>query len=531
MEDILMKRWGSKIVCGDEEAPKPPMVCFKNTIEALEILHKHISRNSSILVHCDVDWDGLGCGYIVKKFLKAMGVRQPIFTINSDKEHGIQKKHKDFVNKNNIEFVIIVDSSSNEIETIKEMNCDVLVVDHHKIKNDGVIEDGEHKKIIINNMLDNFNSEEVNLWIEKTKEKAFDKLEDYKNDKRMSGGLVLYELLRLYCLAYNKDGLMEDLMLYQWAGVTLFSDSIQLVSDRNQWYVENTIHSRDLEGSLMTMINTLNEYKMSLSKSLINYTLVPIINKAIRAGKGFEALKVVLFNQSNILELTKYAEIQKEVIEKCIDKDVIYTNDYITKDITEYNISKNYCGVIASNLSGSNFKNVAVYMMKDGRAEGSFRGRYANVDYREFFDKYDESIFAEGHGAAFGFKATIEQLGKIMAKLTKVEAEQNKSMFLTAGPNVKHLNSFYHIEDIDEFKRQFNLMRLSLANSKLASHEEMGIVVSTSEARLVEMKGLVFIYEVLGLKCRAFEQLKTKYANIYVEYSGSIDLYIKNFII
>ena len=43
----------------------------------------------------------------------------------------------------------------------------------------------------------------------------------------------------------------------------------------------------------------------------------------------------------------------------------------------------------------------------------------------------------------------------------------------------------------------------------------------------VETKGNVFIYDVLGLECKAFKILSGSYFDIYAEFTNEIVLYIK----
>lgn len=527
MSDLLIERWHSEIVVGDKKAPKPDMLAFKNTVQALELLRRHIKSNSRIVVHCDVDLDGVGCGYILKKFLNSQGATNVLFMINKEKVHGVAQKHVDYFNANPIDLLIIVDSSSNEIETIKKFNCDVLVIDHHAINhNDTYIKD-KNEYIIVNNMISNLNCEVVNDWIKRINRVTPVQFEAYEAEERMSGALVTYEVLRVYCEAYRTGPVLENLMLYQWVGLTLFSDAVLLANDRNQWYIENTVHTMEVEPSIKIMMAELNEYKAVLDKSFISYTLVPIINKAIRAGASGEALNIILYTPSKIRDLDKYAELQAQALDKIIDPKTKYVGDYVMVDITGKDISRSYCGVIASRIAGDNSKNTAVFMVEDGIASGSFRGVYSKVDYRGFFEKYHESIFAQGHKAAFGFKATIEQLRDILSQLHTIELV-NKDTYLTMGDVAEEDKGIHHIEDIDYFKKQGLLWRLAIANSKLSSEEHLEILTSIKNVELKEQKGKLYMYDILGIQCKAFEQLTSDKVTVYAEYGTMIEIYARN---
>ena len=168
-----------------------------------------------------------------------------------------------------------------------------------------------------------------------------------------------------------------------------------------------------------------------------------------------------------------------------------------------------------------------VYKLNGDIAEGSFRGRRNNVDYRRFFEEYEEGIYAQGHKVAFGFKVNIETLPKLMGELESIESEQEE-YYLTAGNLSGGDRGVHHVEDFNEFKRQGYLWRLAVANSKLSTNEHLEIITSSMEVRLVEQRGKLYIYEVLGMQAKAFEPIVTGKVSIYVEYNGNIEIYLRN---
>lgn len=531
MLDVVFSKWGSDVITGDRNPDKPSMLAFKHSEKALRILEKHIRKNSLIGVHADVDMDGIGSVYILKQFIESLSSNRHLFIINKDKDHGIKDKHVEYFNAiNKIDLLIVLDSSSNDIDLIKELSCDVIVIDHHEIHHEdlyGVREDGT-EYVIINNMIENKDVKVINEFINVNNLEANLSIGEYSVDSRMSCGLVLYELLRLYSVAYQTGPILENKMLYQWVGVTLFTDAIILNTERNQWYIDNTVHSMDVEPCLNIILKQLNKYKAKIDKSFINYTLAPRINKAIRAGATSQALDIILNNPYKIRDLEIYGDDQAKALELVIG-DVDKSNDsYIAKDVTSLGISKNYCGVIAGRLCGENSKNTIVYLVEDGVAKGSFRGRY-NVDYRGKFEQFKEGIYAQGHKGAFGFKVQVELIDSLMESLKEIEPIGNIREYLTAGEIREELRGIHHIENIDEFRVGGNLWRLAIGNSKLSSSEEINIVTSLNEAILKDTRGKLFIYNVLGIECKAFEELASNRIKIYAEYSTSIDFYVKNY--
>lgn len=541
--DILMDRWGLKSVTGDVKPDKPPFCIFNNITLALEMLKKHIVKNSRMCFHTDVDVDGIGTTYIFKKTLENLGSNNHILLINKDKVHGIQKKQVEYFKLNPIDLMIITDSSSNEIDLIKQFNCDVLCIDHHDLLHRdlyGKCNDGVHDYIIVNNTIENSNQEKDNLWLRSKNISAFEQLNNYSGDKDMSCGLVVYELLRVYCECFANPKLIENLMLYQWVGVTLITDVINTLNDRNQWYLDKTNFNMDVETSLKIMMQSINDYKATLDKSYIGYTFAPLINKAIRAGASNVALSTVINNPSEISKLQQYAKLQQEVIEKVCNVITVspdtglrvllprkFTQSAIVLDIGQFNVSPNYSGVIASRLGGDNNKNAAVYIMENGLCRGSFRGKYKDVNYREYFESYSDDIYAQGHPGAFGFKLKQEQLDYLMNNIASIEPSEEERPWLTAGNMDPSEYGKFHISSMDEFKRQGYLWRIATGNAKVTSNDEIYIRVKANDVVLKSTRGKLFIYDVLGMECKAFSMLEGMYFNVYAEYTNEINMFIR----
>lgn len=545
-DKILADKWKYKEVWGSGEAIKPEYCFFDNCLTAIELLHKHIENRSRVILHADVDMDGVGTTYIMVKFLNYLGVSYTPLIINREKVHGIQKRQVDYININNAaDLVIITDSSCNEIDTIKELNCDVLVIDHHDVDRDkehvdkqGKCNDGVHDFVIVNNTVKNSNLELDKMLLNKYNKPASEIISQFDGDKDMSCGLVVYELLRVYCLCFADEKLLENSRLYQWVGVTLFTDVIDTLNLRNQWYMDHTVFSRELEITLSHTLACLNKFKCTLDKSYIQYTLAPLVNKAIRAGASSEALDIIINNPLSINDLRRFGETQKEAIDKVLTTKYIgemgiettavrrFGQGDILLDITNCGVSPNYTGVIASKLAGENNKNAAVFIVtSDGICEGSFRGRNKDVEYRNYFE--DKGVYAQGHSGAFGFKATKEELSKLMIGVRSLEKEVDTRPYITAGNMTPSEYGVYHIQDINEFKSNGYVWKIAIGNAKVTTSDEIYIRVKTEQATLKATRGKLFIYEVLGIECKAFSNITTEYADVYLEYTNEITAYIR----
>lgn len=544
-DKLLIEKWDDNYVWEYNKTEKPDYCLFNNCEKAIELLNKHIEANGRIILHTDVDMDGVGTTYIMLKFLKYMGVSCTPLIINKEKIHGIQAKQIDYINKAKAaDLVIITDSSTNEVEAVKKFECDVLVIDHHDVVDKqgetfGHCNDNEHRFVIVNNTVENNDFEASKLLIEKHKSIDVEKIKQFDGDARMSCGLVVYELLRVYCVCFSDERVLENLKLYQWATITLFTDIVDTVTKRNQWYLDKTLLGNETEGTLNTVLNILDKYKSKIDKSFIQYKFAPLVNKTIRAGESTKALDIIINNINRLQELRKYEAIQKEAIERAVciktsgqlgiqtTSKIVFKGKTIMLDISNLDISKNYTGVIASRLSGDNGKSAAVYIKDNGVCQGSFRGKYKDIKYREIFEEYSSDIYAQGHNTSFGFKLTEEQLSELMQKIGDIEQTVDKRPYITMGNMTDSEMGVYHIKDISEFKQQGFLWKLAIGNSKVTSPDELLIRVKTADMALKRVGEKIFYYDVFGIECKAFSPIKGEYADVYLEYSGEISAYIR----
>ena len=533
-DSILKEKWKLGSVYGVEKANKPDKCLFNNTSKALKLLDKHIKKNSLIVLHTDVDFDGVGTTYIMKKTLEYLGSNNHLLLINKDKIHGIQQKHADYFKDKQIGLMIITDSSSNEIQIIKQFNCDVLCIDHHELLHSelsGKCNNGENEFVIVNNTIDSTTYEEDILWLQDSN------YTKYEADSRMSCGLVVYELLRVYCKYIGKEQLVENLKLYQWAGTTLFTDAVDTLNERNQWYLDNTVFTNEIEHCMQIMISRINKFKATLDKSYIQYSLAPIVNKAIRAGKSSEVVNKVINEPQDICSLNIYNENQTKAIENattilssdCTTRsDIIFDTDVIMLDLSNIDVHQNYYGVIASRICGNNNKSAAVFKtIANGKYKGSFRGKCKHIDYRRYFNDYSDDIYAQGHPTAFGFELAKQQLSYLMSSLADLEPKEEDRPWISIGRVEEPYRGTYHIDSADEFRKSGLVWKIATGNAKVQSVDEILVRVSAKDVVLKETKGKVLIYNVLGFECKAFKPLQGDFFNLYIEYSKEINIFIR----
>lgn len=513
-ENFLTDRYTYiKYLCDEADVQEPDIIEFKNSNEACRILNYHIKNKSKIMIHGDIDVDGLATTKVLYEFLLALDSGLSVeLRINKDKFHGIAAKHVEHFNNCGADLVIILDSGTNNTEYIEKIRGDVLVIDHHEITSGKLygktLEDsGEY--YIISNMANNEES-------------------GFKADDAMSAGLVVYEFLRYFQKTYNIRDILSARQLYQWSAMSLFTDAVNNDRPRNIYYIKKTFTDQKVEDSLAMIMKSMYKNKIALDKSTVGYSIAPLFNRAIRAGESGLAMKIVCQNPQDAQVLMRFKEIQKKITDSYLEG-AIEEENYVCKDITGLNIG-NYSGLLATKLLNHYKKTAIVYQIKNSFAEGSFRGKSKCIDYRK--NIADFGFFAEGHKPAFGFKIPLQYLKVVMEKVTSTEGSSQE--YLTMGDMPENRKGIHHVEtsEILEFKRAGYIWKLAAINSRLS--EGINIVVSTANMEEVE-SGSEYVrnYRCYGMVCTAFEPITTEYADIYIEaqsenVQSECKLYIKN---
>ena len=532
-ENVLRSTYKNYDYIVMNKVPKKPKITnFFNSDEAIELLKTHIDRGSKIAIHADVDLDGIGSAYIMNRFLIKEMRSRPYLLINNVKRHGITEAYVEPLTKLGIELLIIVDSSSNNYETIEKFECDVLVIDHHIV--DTMVYSGKTQSgryYIVNNTVPNFDV--------------------YEPDYAFSAGMVVYEFLRAYLDKLGKEDWMFEAKLYQWAVLTLFTDIISMDSERNQYYANYTIFNMNIEPALCVLLRSFSKYMTSVSKSVILFKLGPYVNQAIRAGACKEVLAIFMNNPANILELDKdgkYSELQAEALE--FAETAVVGDCYGYADMTNSNIKSSYSGVIAAGILNKTEKSAVAFKEKNGICKGSFRGKY-QLNYKDMFSSYcmdKDHTFAQGHANVFGFALHRETLMSILTNLKDIEKNYKDMWLITAGNMPQDYRGKYHIDNLALFAKSLGLANIGLMNRKLVSTEDISLYVMNSsdviykkrevkrvikenadDSKHKKSKKDVYDVSLYGIRAIAFEPLTSDILKVYVEFSEKLDVFVSNY--
>jgi single-stranded-DNA-specific exonuclease len=210
--------------------------------------------NSRILLIVDSDMDGYSSSAIIYSYIKRLKDIQIDYSLHTHKQHGLED-HIDEILNSEIKYDLIIcpDSASNDKEYIDQLDCPVLILDHHLV-------DKEISKnaILINNQSSN----------------------GYLN-KELSGGGVTWQFCRALdkTLGFNFADDYIDL-----AAFSIIGDMMGLKEIENQAIIH---HGTQLvQNKFLKVLCEKQDYSMGgkINPTTVAFYIVPLVNAMIRVG-------------------------------------------------------------------------------------------------------------------------------------------------------------------------------------------------------------------------------------------------------
>lgn len=363
-------------------------------------------KGKEVLVYFDPDVDGLIAGYFACVSLAKRGIKFNWY-INSNREHGFFIPDKSIKGKDIfcVDFLI----SKEKLESLVNLGCNVLSIDHHDNGEDFIEYESNGKKgIVINNQ---FKKEE-------------------ETSRYLSGAGVVFESLIPYF--GDEFNTRENRAL---VGLTLLTDVRDIENINARLYLQE-LYNHPYKGYIRYLIdNTIGDIDYGfglprLDRNYVDYTFSPIINSCLRFNKQDEVVEFIL--GSGYIDRSCHAR-QKELVNSLMENSkviefsnsnivIIDKSNFIGVEDEQY--LSNFVGLTASQyLDG---KRSAIAYLVNGREVGraSFRGRVNGLDY---LSKLVERINGIGHGSAFGIKG-LKPSKELFTWVNKVcsELEENE---------------------------------------------------------------------------------------------------------
>jgi single-stranded-DNA-specific exonuclease len=294
----------------------------------------------------DVDVDGVVSGKIVEEYIRKKGLMVYRF-MNNRKKHGITPDVIDWVKREKIELLYVVDAGTNDIEAHQELSdlgIDVIVLDHH-----------EQSRI----------HEVKNVHIVNCS------VEDHL--PKLSGAGVCYRYVEALDNELSGFGVTQ----YEpWVGLTVLSDHCSMLDPENRYYVDKLYENYD-------KIDLFKAFSFWGSKrNLFLFGVIPFLNACIRTNNGDWAMDAVMMGgvsklKTYVKEKRAYViDLQKTVISDMINESQIKRGKQVVliRLSDEHFQWSGLTGLLANKIMGEMKKSVLVLYSEGDVFKGSFRG-------------------------------------------------------------------------------------------------------------------------------------------------------------
>jgi single-stranded-DNA-specific exonuclease len=375
---------------------------LKNIEYVKDRIIEAIKNGSKIAISLDSDADGITSGATMVRYLKQFTQNIQILYHQRDLGHGIENQLN--LIEDNINLVIILDSSSNSTEackTLHEKGIEVLIIDHHEI------EKHNPYATIVNPQMPDCN---------------------YPN-KGISGVGLTYKVIQVIDDTIG-SGTADDYI--DLVAVGMMADMMPMNVMENRYIVGQGLKNINNKG-LLAILNQNNVDLSSVNSQTIGFTIAPLINGVARMSRIELAIDLLLEDDfekcCEIVAEMKIVNKEKKKIEKELYKIIvtkINPDDKILTGIHEVG-SKSFNGLIANKIAEEFRRPVLVLREYEGSLMGSYRS-YGNFSMKDFLHQKDiqrHIEFAVGHGGAGGIEIKANKLQKfkdaINKKLTNTE--------------------------------------------------------------------------------------------------------------
>lgn len=379
---------------------------LKNIEKAKNIFFKYLENKEKILIVADPDIDGIMASSIMYQWINNIHKNVKIIHHQRNQGHGVIPER---INKTDL--LIIVDSSSNSVDEVKEIlkqgkAKDILIIDHHKtnnklVQNGYIVEQDSANE----ELTPNYDYEaEINMVENVTLINPHQPDDEYPN-KNVSGALLTLKFLE-YCENFIDNQYTHKLV--DLAAISIISDVMSVSEMENRYYYyKGTSLIQNL--GLATLFNVMGLDVVNVKSDDVGFKLNKSLNSLLRLQDIRTIFKLILEYKSeediNLVDKILKAVKQREAVEEKIISSITILKDSKGVIVAQNNyndivsVSNNFNGVIASKMADKEHKNIIIV---DNQLKGSARA-FNNYNFKDYVS---ESEFANGagHQGAFGVK-------------------------------------------------------------------------------------------------------------------------------
>lgn len=392
---------------------------IKNIEKASKKILEYVKSGKRIVLSYDADADGLTSTTVMYRYLKNYTDNVDYIYNERNHGHGIHEQTRlDFINEDDVDedgeiineekkyrydlnhqnlekisqadLLIIIDSSSNDVEACKKLvedfGIEIIILDHHAIE-------VENPHVLL-----------VNPQQEGDK---------YPN-KFLSGAGVVFKTLQVMEDILGDEGKVDPFDYMDLVSVGMYADVMRVDVYENRFMIMHGLRNMKNVG----LVRILKGGKVDLFKidsSAIGFTIAPLLNGVARMDNIKLAIDILLTDDDNEakklrLKMQKLNDSRK-VLQKQIVDQYLTKVDHDRKVIMVFDeqASKGFNGVVAQQLAQAYKRPALVGRLHKGTASGSFRS-FGGFNMQDFLMESGLVEEAKGHTQAGGFVIKEENL-------------------------------------------------------------------------------------------------------------------------
>ncbi len=477
---------------------------FKNMNVAVKCLLEHLEKESNILIICDSDVDGLTSSTLLYNYIKEIYPNANLhFANHTKKTHGIMLNDlKDILPQ--IQLLILPDASSEQFKEhkiIKEMGIDIIIIDHHSVKN------YSDNAIVVNNQLSKISTNLSGVGMTYKFCKALD--EELWEDKADN----YLDLVAIGLLADYMDTRDLEIQYYIQKGLNnIKNPALKALIEAQDYSLKGELNPIAVAFYIAPLINSVYrlaniEDKDMMFKSFANIDTDKIyIYKPTRGSKKGEEIEENIYQ--NVARMcVSYNGKRKRLSDKLIKpvEDQINLDNKIICVKVNKEESEGMSGLIANSLLGKYHKPSIVYSINEkDEIKGSMRANTG--DFKDKLQKTGLFTFVSGHQDAAGLQIKEECLENIDEKLNEFFKDETfeKVYYIDFKVPFEEI-SFEFIKDICDLKYIYSTniqepliyienIKVPTIDVKLIGGKKSTIKIETDEVDFIRFKSSEDIY-------------------------------------
>ena len=414
----------------------PDPSTLKNMDNSIKILLEKIFRNNTLGILGDYDVDGATSTAILFKYFEFIGVNAEIYIPDRIKDgYGISKNSIDHFFRKKVNLLVSLDCGTNDAEFIayaREKGIEIIVIDHHEVKNLG------SPLSIINPKL--------------------------KGDTSNLNNLCTAGLVFLFVIGLNRElrkkkffKNKEEINLKELLDIVAVGTICDLVPlhNENRLLVKKGLEKINLKPNRgLSVLKSKLELENKIKSTDIAYYIGPCINAAGRIGDPFLGFNLLVKNKKKDLEVIAEKLINSNNERKTLENISYNQAKMLLKNLTNMKFiflySKTWhpgiIGIIASRLVQEYKVPAFVMNIDENKVTGSVRS-IKNIDISKILAKLVDEGFLEsggGHAMAGGFKLKEEKLSSLQNYL-----KENSYVFFKSENSTINIDLEAKISDLN----------------------------------------------------------------------------------